>query len=186
VTGICDFVVSRLNEAEEALKLVPRQYRIYVYDDGQVREPETEERWDSDRYGSYRQDFDGDDIVPNRHQGYALLFDPDQTLREIAAKRRVLDRHCLYEGGDYHYCAGCPTGDETGYPDTELADCPELQDLAFIWNDHEDWDTRWCPHVEGRHETDVPELPPARGAYTNACNRCGTGDGWHYRKDRRA
>lgn len=32
----------------------------------------------------------------------------------------------------------------------------------------------------------VPELPPARGAYTNACNRCGQGDGWHYRKDRTA
>jgi hypothetical protein len=107
---------------------------------------------------------------------------PEHALREVAAKRRVMERHCRYDGTTlYDYCAGCPTGDETGYPDTELKECPELQDLAFIWHDHPDWNQEWCPHVEGRHEEDVTEVPPARGCYTNACNRCGQGDGWHYR-----
>lgn len=111
------------------------------------------------------------------------LGDSDRALREVAAKRRVMERHCRYDGTTlFNYCAGCPSGDETSYPDTELKDCPELQDLAYIWNEHEDWNQEWCPHVEGRHEVDVAEVPPARGCYTNACNRCGSGDGWHYRE----
>lgn len=55
-----------------------------------------------------------------------------------------------------------------------------------LTNDHEDWNPKWCPHVEGRHEVDATDVPPARGCYTNACNRCGQGDGWHYRKERPA
>lgn len=108
-----------------------------------------------------------------------------RAIREAAAKRRVLERHTPTKVATTVYCDGCPT-DQDGFPGTELNDCPELQDLAYIWNDHEDWNQAWCPHVEGRHETDVPELPPARAAYTNTCNRCGAGDGWHYRKDRTA
>lgn len=106
--------------------------------------------------------------------------DPARVLREVAAKRRVLERHSPVDMLGALYCDGCPT-DEDGYHGYKLSDCPELQNLAFIWNEHEDWDPRWCPHVEGRHEADVTEVPPARGCYTNACNRCGQGDGWHYR-----
>jgi hypothetical protein len=110
-----------------------------------------------------------------------------RALRDIEAKRRVLARHGEGERtNDYVYCQGCP-GDSDGFPQVPLDECPEFQDLAYIWNDHKDWDAKWCPHVEGRHhEAAVTELPPARGAYTNACNRCGAGDGWHYRKDRGA
>jgi hypothetical protein len=113
------------------------------------------------------------------------LGDPDRALREVAAKRRVMERH-KPTGNDYppEACDGCGSHMEWGdlEPDTpDINNCPELQDLAYIWNEHEDWNQEWCPHVEGRHEVAVTEVPPARGCYTNACNRCGQGDGWHYR-----
>jgi len=115
-------------------------------------------------------------------RAHIARHDPARVLREITAKRRVLDRHCRSEDDTVtDYCTACTSGDYAGYPDVELDDCPELQDIAYIWNDHSDWNQRWCPHVEGRHEADVTELPPARRAYTNACNRCGQGDGWHYK-----
>lgn len=117
----------------------------------------------------------------------AVLVGGERVLREITAKRRVLDRHCRSEDDTVtDYCTACTSGDYAGYPDVELDDCPELQDIAYIWNDHPDWNQRWCPHVEGRHEVDATDVPPARGCYTNACNRCGQGDGWHYRKERPA
>lgn len=125
----------------------------------------------------------------NRHiVDHYLRHEPERVLREVAAKRRIMERHSRYDDTNrfLDYCAGCPSGNDDGYPDTELKDCPELQDLAFTWNEHEDWDTAWCPHVEGRHEADVTEVPPARGCYTNACNRCGAGDGWHYRMRQQA
>lgn len=184
MTDLPAFITERLDEAEEAIKAIRRPYRLYIYDDGTITEPEKYE-FPDDQDGEYKQWADGADYLRNRHQGYAVLYDPDQALREVAAKRRVLDRHTPTKVATTVYCDGCP-GDADGFPDVELNDCPELQDLAYIWNDHEDWNPRWCPHVEGRHEAAVPELPPARGAYTNACNRCGTGDGWHYRKDRTA
>jgi hypothetical protein len=102
-----------------------------------------------------------------------------RVLREVAAKRRVMERHSLSDASRITaYCAGCPSGDDSGYPDTELQDCPELQDMAFVWNDHEDWSTAWCPHVEGRTRVAVSDPRAPEGSHTNACNRCGQGDGW--------
>lgn len=132
---------------------------------------------------------ESDDLQSMADAAHIAHHDPARVLREVAAKRRIMERHSRYDGSKHlDYCAGCSSGDDSGYPDVALEDCPELQDMAFIWNENEDWSIAWCPHVEGRYATPVLELPPARGCYTNACNRCGQGDGWHYRnrKDRAA
>jgi hypothetical protein len=113
---------------------------------------------------------------------HLVCHDPARVLREVTAKRRIMERHCVYGHESLvNYCAGCPAGDDSGYPDVELDDCPELQDMAWAWNDHQDWNPKWCPHVEGRHEVEVTEVQDVRYCYTNACDRCGQGDGWHYR-----
>jgi hypothetical protein len=85
------FLSERFDEEEAAAKLVPRPYRLYIYDDGVMAEPEEYDAFD-DRAGQYKQDADGEDVLANRHCGYSLLYDPDKTLREIAAKRKLLDR----------------------------------------------------------------------------------------------
>jgi hypothetical protein len=85
------FLYERFDEEEAAAKLVPRPYRLYIYDDGVMAEPEEYDAFD-DQAGQYKQDADGDDVLPNRHCGYALLYDPDKTLREVAAKRKIVDR----------------------------------------------------------------------------------------------
>jgi hypothetical protein len=110
---------------------------------------------------------------------HIVRHDPARVLREVAAKRHIMERHCASTPPYVQYCQGCSE-------ESLLEDCPELQDMAFVWNEHEDWNQEWCPHVEGRHEADVTEVPPARGCYTNACNRCGADDGWHYRDRSRA
>lgn len=75
-----------------------------------------------------------------------LHHQPSRVLREVAAKRRVMERHCLYDGiGSKYtdYCEGCPSGDDSGYPEVELNDCPELRDLAAPYSDHPDFDPNW-------------------------------------------
>lgn len=88
------------------------------------------------------------------YQGFALVWDPARVLREVAAKRRVLERHHPATSPDYVYreripiymCEGC--GYETRYGHTEpvtedINDCPELRDIAAIYADHEDYAAKW-------------------------------------------
>lgn len=128
--SIVDFLRDRIQEDEAAAKAVNAPYRLYVYDDGQVREPEIEDRYDSDDYGSYRRDFDGDEIVPNRHQGYALLYDPARVLREVAAKRAIIEAlaDVVENGGDGEY---------------RLEQVFKM--LATVYRDHPDWREEWRP-----------------------------------------
>lgn len=169
--SIVDFLNARLKDDQDAAESAGAD--VWTFDDDDYWRIKDAEG----HFVVYDEGAPGDDQAV-----HIARHDPARVLREVAAKRRIMARHCRYDGSEHSdYCAGCPSGDETGYPDTELKECPELQDMAFVWNEHEDWNTEWCPHVEGRHEADVTEVPPARGCYTNACNRCGSGDGWHYR-----
>jgi hypothetical protein len=140
VTDLIEFLKARIQEDEGTARAVQAPYRLYVYDDGQVREPEIEDHPDSDNYGTYRRDFYGDDILPNRHQGYALLYDPARVLREVEAKRRVMDRHCADTPPYFQYCRGC------GDNGPQLNECPELRDLAAAYSDHADWRDEWRPN----------------------------------------
>jgi hypothetical protein len=76
-------------------------------------------------------------------------YDPARALREVAAKRRVLERHRPV-GGTPSYraqaCAGCGTEGYCDDPVTEkMSDCPELRDMAAIWDAHPDYRQAWKP-----------------------------------------
>lgn len=151
MTGLRDFIAARLAEAEETLKLVPRPYRLYISANGHVSEPESYE-WPDNREGEYKQWADGGNYMPNRHTTWYPLFDPDQALREIGAKRRVLERHSPAEEPDrlsgHYMCEGCgfePSFDGSEPRTEDINDCPELRDLAAIWSDHPDYRPEWSP-----------------------------------------
>lgn len=112
--------------------------------------------------GAHRREFrqearigdDREDLVFDIKDGVCVGFDellafltrhdPARVLREVAAKRRVMERHYRYDGSAlYDYCAGCPSGDDSGYPEVELNDCPELRDLAAPYSNHPDFDPNW-------------------------------------------
>ena len=140
--SIVEFLAARLQEDEDAAKAVQTPYRLYVYDDGQVREPEIEDRPDSDDYGTYRRDIDGDDILPNRHTGYALLYDPARVLREVAAKRAIVDLH----GGSHE----CSTYNHNGEVDNCTwclgpEDCSTMLSLAAVYSYHPEFREEWKP-----------------------------------------
>lgn len=137
MTDLLAFVKERLDEAEEAIKVVRRPYRLYIYDDGTISEPE-EYEFPDDRAGEYKQDTDGDDILRNRHQGYALLYDPDQALRDIAAKRSIIERHPV---GDLDYCTNCWAHAQVLSVE---APCPTLRHLAAPYSDHQDFRDEWA------------------------------------------
>lgn len=92
--------------------------------------------------------------LPSHVATYAMRFDPARVLAEIAAKRRILGRHCPASSPDHVYreripiymCVGC--GYETSYGCTQartpdINDCPELRDLAATWNTHPDYNQAW-------------------------------------------
>jgi len=135
--SIVEFLEARFNEDEEALKLVRQPYRLYIDSEGVISEPLTiESPWD-DRQGEYEQWSDGEDRLPNRHTYWTLLYDAARALREVAAKRRVLARHCADTPPYVEYCRECEN--------TRLDQCPELWDLAAPYSDHPDYREEWRP-----------------------------------------
>jgi hypothetical protein len=108
--------------------------------------------------------------VDNYRQDEALVHaarhDPARVLREVSAKRAVMERHRLatelemqsrfpaaeeerrfYPG--YLPCVGC--GDDGGQggwkPEFNVDDinnCPELRDLAAVYSDHPDYNPAWA------------------------------------------
>lgn len=68
---------------------------------------------------------------------------PRRVLREVEAKRRVMARHCPgMRTRDYVYCRDCP-GDQDGFPEVPIDECPELRDIAAVYSDHPDFDPNW-------------------------------------------
>lgn len=152
VLSIVEFLRERLDEDEEAAKAVSAPYRLYVYDDGQVREPEIEHRADSEHYGTYRRDADGDDVLPNRHSGYALLYDPARVLREVEAKRAILvdhsNPHAFAAAEDPSVSLGAQISRQAlgeWCEHHEAFTCTTLRDLAAVYQDHPDWREEWRP-----------------------------------------
>lgn len=84
--------------------------------------------------------------------GYAVndIIDTTRGGREVAAKRRVLSRHCPGVAQWEHMpipcagCRGCPVG-KSGflYFTKDINECPELRDLASAYADHPDFDPAW-------------------------------------------
>lgn len=71
--------------------------------------------------------------------------DPAHVLADIAAKRRIVERHSQVETGtikdhggedEVTYCGHCGT-------DLDEGDCPDLLDLASIYSERPDYDPSW-------------------------------------------
>lgn len=123
---------------------------------------------DPDEVVRWRNGGDGDVYLDGRHGNQAIAvgpwncpmneqivshvvrWDPDRVLAEIAAKRRVLSRHCpgvaRWERDPIPCagCHGCPVG-RAGFLHftKDINECPELRDLASAWADHPDFDLAW-------------------------------------------
>jgi len=69
----------------------------------------------------------------NRH-------DPAHVLREVAAKRRVLERHHDDDGDG---CYGCGFGNDEERMVKDVNDCPELRDMASIYDDRPGYKEEW-------------------------------------------
>lgn len=97
-----------------------------------------------------------DDTDTRAADDYINRFGPARALAEVAAKRRVLERHHPAAQPNYRFggtgpiiytCEGC--GYDTNWcgehePRTgDINDCPELRDIAAIYADHEDYAPKW-------------------------------------------
>jgi hypothetical protein len=86
-------------------------------------------------------DVDGEHVA--RH-------DPARVLRDIAAKRAIIDLHRsvpLVDGAEGTTCAECgPTADDHAvwaFPGEDWTPCRTLKILAAIWAEHPDYDPSW-------------------------------------------
>lgn len=78
------------------------------------------------------------------------IYDPALALREVEAKRRIMARHKPVGPSRYRTvrdelnCEGCGWEGEHGDPVTEdIDECPELRDLASIYEGAPGWQERW-------------------------------------------
>jgi hypothetical protein len=100
-------------------------------------------------YGAYTQANGEPEEWEERQQradsAHIARHDPARVLREVAAKRRIMERHSL--SGATKFTAYCAGGhyDSDGFPEVELEDCPELRDLAAIYSAHPSYREEWKP-----------------------------------------
>lgn len=147
------FLYERFDEETAAAKLVPRPYRLYIYDDGVMAEPEEYDAFE-DQAGQYKQDADGSDVLPNRHCGYSLLFDPDKELREVAAKRKIVDRFRRANLLRAH-TSGKKVGDKY-YPVLRST----LEVMAAVYSEHPDYRTEWFADKTAPRPSNTPPDGP--------------------------
>jgi hypothetical protein len=69
--------------------------------------------------------------------------DPARVLREVAAKRRVLERHTAGWRGSGNPCLGCNFGPQEDEFTEDIEECPELRDMASVYADHPDYNPAW-------------------------------------------
>lgn len=83
---------------------------------------------------------------------HVARHDPARVLREVAAKRRVLERHCRDDepyrprlpSEPYTWpCIGCGSEVDYGWNVADINDCPELRDMASVYSEHPDYDPAW-------------------------------------------
>lgn len=83
---------------------------------------------------------------------HAEQHDPARVLREVAAKRRVLERHCRPTPGSYAVtlfgpdcCMGCGLHGEIPrkIKVENVNDCPELRDMASVYEERPGYKEEW-------------------------------------------
>lgn len=158
---ILEFLLARLDEREAALKRVPRPYRLYVCDDGHLSEPLSVDPWDDPPApgARYQRGANGEDRLPNHHNTWERVFDPDRELRDVAAKRARLDWLAGMEhdndGEDFPTYDGCRILAQPGeLGDLEVGYCScgvdSLRDRLYRietlpFTEHSDYDESWRP-----------------------------------------
>lgn len=81
--------------------------------------------------------------VDSSAAGHIVRHDPARVLREVTARRRTLARHHRDPRGD---CVGCGWSGDLDEGRTEAdEECPELLDMASVWNDDPSYDPSWSP-----------------------------------------
>lgn len=66
-----------------------------------------------------------------------------QWLAEVAAKRRILERHSPVLTYGSRACDGCGWDREDGYHVEDIEECPELRDMASVYFEHPDYEQSW-------------------------------------------
>ena len=159
--GIVEFLEARIAEDEAVALKAGGTEAEWLYRDECDRETGGEVVWANSRseewlgpaqkepYVSY------DRYVTMDHEGclpavdeddgpHIARHDPARVLREIAAKRELLELH--YDGnpgpGDIHYCGTCH---DYYKHDAEDWPCETVRVLASTFSDHPDFDEEWRP-----------------------------------------
>lgn len=93
--------------------------------------------------------------------------DPARVLREVAAKRAILDRHMPHQpafGG--LACNWCSEDvDDRPQIAKESWPCPDVRSLAAVWSDHQDYRQEWAPQPDSG-SPDAPEVPSGAAGRT--------------------
>jgi hypothetical protein len=101
--------------------------------------------------------FGGQDRIRDIATGMyvAKLSDPSRVLREVAVLRSILNRHTSCAGGIGY----CQDGGH-GWESPAGAMCGDLLDLAVMWDDNPDYDTRWEHDAEDPDGESWRSTPP--------------------------
>ncbi len=116
------FLRARLDEDEQAAGLVTAI--VYACDGHSARGDciaQTWEKW-----------ADGEDRLPNHHANWTPIYDPARVLREVAAKRELIEQHVAYYGD----------GHDRSWP------VQVLSTLASVYSEHPDYDEAWRPDAD--------------------------------------
>lgn len=85
---------------------------------------------------------DGLVLVPRDMAVHIARHDPARELREVEAKRRIMEIHNAKDS--WGMCLGCPR-DRNGNMVVEVDECPELRALALPYADHPEYKESWRP-----------------------------------------
>jgi hypothetical protein len=112
---IVEFLNARLDEDEATTRR--QDQRWYVCDDGHVATPTA-------------QRVDGTDHLPNHHNTWAVMYDPERVRADIAAKRAIVYQYVLLRPFDW----------PKAFVETlEL----NLHAIASVYADHPDYNPEW-------------------------------------------
>lgn len=131
---LVEFLKARLDDKEQAAKLVPQPYRLYVSDEGRLAEPMEDDE------GRYVQWGDGEYRMPNHINNWELVYDPADALADVEAKRRILARleYRLSMQDDR-------ATDPRDWDDLTRHYWETVCDLASVYASHPDYKETWKP-----------------------------------------
>lgn len=99
---------------------------------------------DGDRFGSVQSEVseailgEDTDNVPFAYAAHIAHHHPDRALREVDAKRRILNVHRSYVPEPDSACLGCAGG-------IQFQHCPVVRLLSLPYTDHPDYRDTWRP-----------------------------------------